>query len=89
MNQRQPQIEPVLLRPRDAGAALGVSAKTIYRLIAAGEVEAVRLGADMKVVPESLVAYRERLRAGSRKAAPRLRTVRATPPRADVIPLRS
>jgi excisionase family DNA binding protein len=55
--------EPVpvmLLRPHDAAIALGCSFKTVYRLIARGELRTVRLGSDLRIPLDALHAFIER-----------------------------
>jgi len=89
--QRQrPHIEPVLLRVEDAGIALGLSERATRRLIEQGELETVRLfnatTGDLRVVPQSLVDYRERLR---RAATPAPAPTSLARPRTDVIYLKS
>jgi len=87
----RPTLTPILLRLEDAGALLGVGSGFIRNLINANEIEAVHLGAALRVVPESLLAYRERLRAaeGRPQRIPQRSTRQTTPMRGDVIPLRS
>jgi excisionase family DNA binding protein len=54
-----PDTRP-LLRPMDVAHLLNVSRKTAYRLIERGELEAVHVGASVRIRPESLDAYLDR-----------------------------
>lgn len=49
-----------LLRPIDVAPLLNVSRKTAYRLIERGELDAVHVGASVRVRPEDLANYLER-----------------------------
>ena len=52
---------PALLRVADVARALGVSRQTVYRLVAEGELHAVRLGPKgTRVLRESVAALLER-----------------------------
>jgi excisionase family DNA binding protein len=51
-----------LLTPADVAHLLNVSRKTAFRLIGRGELDAVHVGASVRVRPESLDAYLERER---------------------------
>lgn len=46
---------PLAYRPKDAAAALGVSKSTIYQMIAAGELEARKIGAATVIPHAALV----------------------------------
>lgn len=48
---------------------LGVGRSTVYELIAAGELETVKIGARRLIVAASMDAYIERLRSRSTPAA--------------------
>jgi len=87
----RPHIEPILLRPEDAGATLGVGPDFIRKLADLGEIETVHLGTALRVVPESLLAYRERLRAAEAKPKPQAAASKRIQrqPAGDVILLRS
>jgi len=62
----------------EAAAKLGCSRQTVYRLIDAGELEAVqfRPGCWTKVSRQSLAAFVQRIKRGQRKANPRKRSDR-------------
>lgn len=49
--------EPLALTLDDAAAALAVSPRTIRRLLAAGELEALRIGRALRVKRDSLHAF--------------------------------
>jgi excisionase family DNA binding protein len=49
-------MEPVTLRVNDAGSALGLSRSKVYDLIAAGKLEAVKLGGRTLVTASSIRA---------------------------------
>ena len=69
MNARTPKDDPqlprLLLTVTDAATTLGISRTKVYELINAGDVETVKIGADSRVVFESLRAYVNRLREAS------------------------
>ena len=44
------------------------SEKTVYRLIKSGALEAVKDGGSLRILPESLIAYKQRLRGEPRPA---------------------
>ena len=46
-----------LLRPDEAAAALRVSRRTVYRLIADGFLHAVRVGTQLRITREALLDY--------------------------------
>src|SRR5215211_3325434 len=46
-----------LLRPVDVADLLNVSRKTAYRLIAGGDLPAIRIGTTLRIRPADLVAY--------------------------------
>ena len=54
-----PTLEP-LLSVSTAAEYLAVSVRTVYRLIAAGELHPVRVGARLRIEREDLRAYLER-----------------------------
>lgn len=58
-------IDPILLRPCDAAAVVGMSIRKFRDLLYAGEIESVRVGHSRLVVVESLRDYVNRLRTGS------------------------
>ncbi len=47
----------LLLRPHEAGDALGVSRSKVYELIASGELPSIRLGGSVRVPLEALHAW--------------------------------
>ncbi len=51
-----------LLRVNDAAAFLAIGRRTVYTLVAAGELPAVRVGERMRFRPEELEAYLDRKR---------------------------
>ena len=53
--------EPLLLTEPQAAKSLGVSAKTMSRLRANGEIEAIQIGRSVRYRPEALRALVERL----------------------------
>jgi excisionase family DNA binding protein len=61
------RTEP-LLRKRDVVGLLGISLRTLDRLIAAGEIEAIRVGGQLRFEQVALAAFveRHRERAGAR-----------------------
>jgi excisionase family DNA binding protein len=60
--QTTPESSPKLLRINEAAHDLAVSQRTIWRLIAAGELEAVNIGRAVRVTRASLDAFCERQR---------------------------
>lgn len=58
--------ERLLLTPERAAEQLDIGRTTVYGLIAAGELESVRIGRSRRVPADALVAYVERLRGGAR-----------------------
>jgi excisionase family DNA binding protein len=56
-----PDTRP-LLTSADVAHLLNVSRKTAYRLIERGELQALHVGASVRIRPESLDAYLERER---------------------------
>jgi excisionase family DNA binding protein len=58
-------VEPNLLyRPREAAALLGISRATLYRLVAAGRLRAVRIGRAALIPREELARFVRELQAG-------------------------
>jgi excisionase family DNA binding protein len=49
--------DPILVKISEAEIALGTSTRTIYALIAAGRLEAVKHGRSTRIVYESLKRY--------------------------------
>lgn len=64
-----------LLTVDDVAARLRLSSKTIRRLIAAERaapgtgLEAVKIGSAVRIAPEAVIAYKERLRAEAQQGA--------------------
>jgi excisionase family DNA binding protein len=56
-----------LLNVRAAAALLNVSRRTVYELVASGELPHVRVGGSIRFVPSTLEQW---LRDGGRRAAP-------------------
>ncbi|MBI2322102.1 MAG: helix-turn-helix domain-containing protein [Chloroflexi bacterium] len=56
-------MEPLLLRPPDAAAALGVSRSRLYELLAAGALASVKIGASRRIALDDRRAFVERLRS--------------------------
>jgi excisionase family DNA binding protein len=54
-----------LLKVPQVATILGVSDKTVWRLVASGELPSVKIGQARRVVPEDLAAYIARLRRGA------------------------
>jgi excisionase family DNA binding protein len=55
--------EPLLLRPIEAARALGIGARSLWRLTDAGEVPCVRIGRSVRYAPADLQAYIDKRRA--------------------------
>ena len=53
---------PIALTYDEAGRLLGVSAKTVRRLVAAGELRAISVGSSPRIHREDLSEYAEKLR---------------------------
>ena len=56
--------ERLLLKPEEAAEVLGIGRSKLYELLAAGEIESVRIGSSRRVPMKGLHDYVERLRAG-------------------------
>jgi excisionase family DNA binding protein len=54
-------IEPIGVSPREAGEILRGSRSTVYRLLARGELQAVKRGTATLVLTTSIRAYQESL----------------------------
>lgn len=52
-------------RLQEVADRLAVSKRTVYRLIERGELSAVTVGADLRILESDLVAYIERLKGGA------------------------
>lgn len=62
-------MEQLLLAPKRAGEVLDLGKTKVFELIAAGELETVRIGRARRVVAESLTDYVARRRAASQVAS--------------------
>lgn len=66
---------PDYLSVRDVSVRMKVCKMTVYRLIHAGELDAVRVGKQFRISPENLTSYLNRVkdddsRDGTGRAAP-------------------
>ena len=57
MNPEQRVVPQLLLSPTEAGASLGVSRATIYRLLGAGSLRAVRIGRSRRIPAAEIEAF--------------------------------
>ena len=53
----------LLFRPAEAADSLGVSRARLYQLIAAGEIDSVKVGASRRIPAADLDAFVQRLRS--------------------------
>jgi len=51
------RVPRLLLTPRQAAQALGISRSTIYELLASGELESVRIGTSRRIPVDALDRY--------------------------------
>jgi excisionase family DNA binding protein len=51
-----------LMTIREVAALLKYSEKKVYRLTRSGALEAIKDGGSLRILPESLIAYKQRLR---------------------------
>lgn len=58
-------MEPLLVTIDDAARSTHLSRVTVYKLIAAGELEAVKIGKSRRITVASLEAFVDRLRDAS------------------------
>jgi len=58
----------VLLTVKEVAARLRVSATTVWRLVASGDLESVKIGAARRIAPEAVIAYKESLRSQGKVA---------------------
>ena len=56
--------DPICVRVNDAARMIGVGRTTLYALIAAGEIEAIKIGKATRITTASLKALVTRQRAG-------------------------
>lgn len=61
-------MEPLLVTTKEGFRAIGVANTKGYALIAAGEIEAVKVGGATRITTESIRAYVERLRSAKEAA---------------------
>ena len=54
--------DPLLLSPAQAARALGIGRSSLYKLLAAGDLESVRIGACRRVPADALLQVVARLR---------------------------
>jgi excisionase family DNA binding protein len=57
-------VPPLLDRVEETARLIGASRSTVYRLLDAGELEAVHIGRAVRITRASTEQYVERLRAG-------------------------
>jgi excisionase family DNA binding protein len=55
--------EPLLLKPEQAAAAIGISRSKLFELIAAGQIETVQIGRSRRIPHAALGDYVSRLRS--------------------------
>jgi excisionase family DNA binding protein len=58
-------VNKLLLTAIEAAEVLGVGRSTVYELIAAGQIESVRIGRSRRIPRAALVAYVARLRGAA------------------------
>ncbi len=59
--------QALLLKPRDAAAALAVSERQLFDLTRRGLVRAVRIGRSVRYDPRDLISYIDSLKEGSKE----------------------
>lgn len=63
MQTNTDQMAPLLLRPGEAAAVLGMSRSTIYELMASGEIPSIKVaGRSRRIATKDLVDYVDALR---------------------------
>lgn len=62
-------MEPLFLRPKDAFATIGIKSTKGWALIAAGELEALKIGRATLIPVASIKAFAARLADKQRQAA--------------------
>jgi len=50
-------MDKLLLTPREASTALGISRSKLYQLLAIGDLDSVHIGASRRVPAEALTTY--------------------------------
>lgn len=69
--ERAPEVEPISVRVGDAARITGLCRSKIFRLIASGEIEAVKIGKARVVFVDSLNAFlRARAAAQNKRPGP-------------------
>lgn len=58
-----PSVHPLLYRPEEAAAVLGLGRSTVFELLAAGEIASVRIGRARRISHAALEAFVERIYA--------------------------
>lgn len=61
-------MEPLLVPPKTGFAAIGCGSTKGYELIAAGEIEAVKIGRATRITTASIRAFVDKLRAQAEAA---------------------
>jgi excisionase family DNA binding protein len=59
-----------LLTVKDVATRLRLSQVTIRRLIKSGDLEGVHVGTSVRVAPEAVAEYKDRLRAAAQQGKP-------------------
>lgn len=67
-------MDRLLLSPVEAAAALGLSRAKLYQLMAAGEIENVKLGRSRKIPRDALDTFIENLHRQQKRANKRPKT---------------
>jgi len=62
-------MEPVVVRPKDAFAAIGVGVTKGYELIGSGELDVIKIGRATRITVKSINAMVARRMAEQRRAA--------------------
>ena len=60
-----------LLKVSEVAERLRLSVKTVRRLVADKKIEAVRIGTSVRIAPEAVVEYKNRLRADAQQSGPK------------------
>jgi excisionase family DNA binding protein len=63
-----PEIVEKLLTYKQAGALLGITERTVWTLVAAGELPAVRFGRSVRIDPADLRGFIDRSKAHAKGA---------------------
>ncbi len=62
--ERDRNADPLLISERNAGSTLGVSARTVFNMIARGDLKAVRIGKRKLITVESIRDFIARAGSG-------------------------